>query len=474
MSTDQPQPPTSEPPTAEPPTQTATIKLADAIKMGQALHRRGLLPEAESIYRQILSVAPDQPEALHFLGVLFHQAGRYDDALKLIHAALEVDPAYAAAHNNLGNVLKEQDQPQKAEAAYRRAIELAPDFADAHNNLAAVLADLERFDEAMAACRRAIELSPELADARVVLGTALAEQGRHADAVDEFLRAMAVQRFHPGAVEKMAFSLLQLGRNDEAAAMYRRWLAVEPDNPRPRHHLAACTGEDVPPRAPDDYVRTVFDRFSKTFDVRLGELKYQAPSLVTNALAVELGPPQARLDVLDAGCGTGLCAAGLRPFARRLVGVDLSPGMQAKARERGGYDELIEAELTAFMNGAPATYDVIASADTLVYFGDLREVVAAAAGALKPQGYLVFTVELAEPAAAADGFRIDSHGRYSHTADHVRRALTNAGLEVRRLEEVFLRMESRQQVQGWLAVARRPDGGTGFRPGAGPSTDRNS
>src|SRR5437588_469797 len=112
MNTEQP-PPAS----AEPPLQSVNMTLADAIKIGRTLHRRGLFPEAENVYRQILAAAPDQPEALHFLGVLFHQAGRHEDAIRLIRAALEVDPAYADAHNNLGNVLKEQDQLQAAEVA---------------------------------------------------------------------------------------------------------------------------------------------------------------------------------------------------------------------------------------------------------------------------------------------------------------------------------------------------------------------
>jgi len=67
----------------------------------------------------------------------------------------------------------------------------------------------------------------------------------------------------------------------------------------------------------------------------------------------------------------------------------------------------------------------------------------------------VFTVELAEPDAAPDGFRIDREGRYSHTSDHVRQALIEAGLAVKRLDEVFLRMESGSSVRGWLAVGRR-------------------
>ena len=47
--------------------------------------------------------------------------------------------------------------------------------------------------------------------------------------------------------------------------------------------------------------------------------------------------------ILDAGCGTGLCGPLLKPWARRLVGVDLSGGMLEKARALQLYDEHIES-----------------------------------------------------------------------------------------------------------------------------------
>jgi predicted TPR repeat methyltransferase len=43
------------------------------------------------------------------------------------------------------------------------------------------------------------------------------------------------------------------------------------------------------------------------------------------------------LDVLDVGCGTA-CAAMLAPYARRMVGVDLSAKMLVQAEERHVYD----------------------------------------------------------------------------------------------------------------------------------------
>ena len=92
------------------------------------------------------------------------------------------------------------------------------------------------------------------------------------------------------------------------------------------------------------------------------------------------------LDVLDAGCGTGLCGPLLAPYARRLVGVDLSERMLDQARARDVYDELVKGELTEYLAASAGTFDAIVSADTLVYFGPLEAVAEAAERALRPGG----------------------------------------------------------------------------------------
>jgi predicted TPR repeat methyltransferase len=70
--------------------------------------------------------------------------------------------------------------------------------------------------------------------------------------------------------------------------------------------------------------------------------------------------------------------------------------------------------LSAHLCSTSETFDLIVSADTLVYFGDLKAIVAAFAGALRPNGLLVFTLERAAADTADAGFRLELHGRYSH------------------------------------------------------------
>jgi predicted TPR repeat methyltransferase len=144
----------------------------------------------------------------------------------------------------------------------------------------------------------------------------------------------------------------------------------------------------------------------------------------------------------------------LRSRARRLTGIDLSPGMLAKARERQVYDDLQEAELVAFMRAHPASYDVVISADTLVYFGVLEDALQAAAGALRSGGTLAFTLE-SGPANSAEKFRLHPSGRYTHGEAYARECLAAARLEVLAFERGVLRKEGPADVAGHVIIARK-------------------
>jgi predicted TPR repeat methyltransferase len=434
--------------------QPQELGIVEAMALAQELRKDERLEAAEELYRRILAAAPDYADALHFRGVVTFQLGRAEDAERLIRRAVELAPDYADAHNNLGNVLQRQKRFAEATTCYEHALALRPDLADAHSNLGNTLHQQERYDEAVSCCQRAIALRPDMAEAYLNLGKALMELERLAEAWAAFRRALELRPFHVESYRYLGMVLYARGRIDEAADVYRTWLSHDPGNPVARHMLAGCTGAAVPTRASDTYVRNVFDVFADSFDAVLGRLQYRAPALVAQAAAAVLGPPTARLDILDAGCGTGLCAEHFKPFARRLVGVDLSIEMLKRAAMRRLYDELILGELTAFVGAIPEAWDHVVSADTLVYFGDLMPVMAAAHRGLRPGGHLVFTLERFDE-SLPEGFKINPHGRYSHTEAYVRGVLAAARLEPRQIAPVHLRLELKKPVDGLLVVAAR-------------------
>ena len=256
---------------------------------------------------------------------------------------------------------------------------------------------------------------------------------------------------HPEARRLLALAHYTLGEVDKAISVFEEWVREEPDDPIARHMLAACSGRDVPERASDAFVEKTFDSFAASFDAKLASLAYRAPSLVAEMLAHAGVAASRSLDVLDAGCGTGLCGPLVAPYARRLVGVDLSEGMLARARARNVYDELARRELTAYLRDSPASFDVIVSADTLVYFGPLDAVAAAAAGALRPGGVLLFTVEELSDGA---GYSINPNGRYRHASGYLERVLADAGLECE-IVPAELRLEAGEPVAGLVVRATK-------------------
>jgi predicted TPR repeat methyltransferase len=157
--------------------------------------------------------------------------------------------------------------------------------------------------------------------------------------------------------------------------------------------------------------------------------------------------------VLDAGCGTGLCGSLVRDLCRTLIGVDLSTKMLAHAQQRGCYDELQTAELGAFMRSRPRAFDAIVCADTLVYFGDLAEPLAAAHAALRERAPLVFTVEALLGKVAEHQLEIS--GRYSHSDDYLQRVLRESGFDGTSIQSRTLREERGTGVAGYVVVARR-------------------
>ncbi len=385
------------------------------------LHKAGRLAEAEAAYMVLLRARPNDADTLHFLGMLRLHQKRPAAAIEFIQRSLKIAPNNSHAWNNLGNLLLTEKREVEAEEAYKRATNLNPDMAEAWFNLGVLFRRKRQPEEALKSFRNVIDSNPR------------------------FSRAY----------ESLGLLLYRMGQPKHAAETYRKWLEVEPNNPVARHMVAATSGEHVPERAADRYVAQLFDSFASSFDESLSNINYAAPQLLAAALAERVKFGEGTFDLLDAGCGTGLCGVLLRSSSKRLVGVDLSPGMLAKARERGIYDELLEAELCACMRAHPSAFDIVNCADTLVYFGALEEAAAAAATCLRPGGVFAFTVE-AEPEEAQHGYRIQAHGRYAHRAGYVTDVLTGAGFGAPEIEAVVLRKEGGEDVKGHLVVARLP------------------
>lgn len=437
-------------------TEEKKVSLDEAVELAIKLHQNTQLDEAENIYQQVLQINPDHPDALHFLGVIAHQKGRNDEAVELIRKAISINSNYPDAYMNLGNVLKDIGRLDEAEKVYQSCLSLDSEHVDAMSNLGVVLRLNEKYAEALTTLERAVSIAPNHSQAHHNLGNVLKTLNRHEEAIAAYRKAIALLHSNdPIAGIATIYKNLARALHDEAIAVLKQWLVFDPHSPEAAHLLSAYTGDNIPERASNAYVTETFDDFAGSFDDILTKLDYQAPELVQAAVQAHIAKADKQLMVLDAGCGTGLCGVLLRDYANQLIGVDLSKGMVDKARGRNIYDDLVVAELTDYMQKHADNYDLVVSADTLCYFGDLAKVLSSVSSSLTKQGVLVFTLEKTQEARPGESYRLNPHGRYAHSQEYVTEVLLQSGMKVVKLTIEKLRKEEGKPVIGMVITASK-------------------
>ena len=212
-----------------------TLTIQQAIDLAAQHHKEGRLSQAETAYQRILESDPNQPIALHLLGVVAHQTGKNDVAVDLITRAIAIDPDLAEAHSNLGTALRGLGKLEEAVTSYHKALALKPDYADAHNNLGNALKDLGKPEEAVASYHKALNLKPDLAEAHNNLGNALRDLGKPEEAISSYQKALNLKPDYVNAHNNLGLALRELGRLEDALQIFESI-----DTPECYAHVLEC------------------------------------------------------------------------------------------------------------------------------------------------------------------------------------------------------------------------------------------
>jgi len=468
-----------------PPPPSAAVGLT---REGLARFAVGDYRTAEQAFRTVAEVAPHEALSWNNLALVLVAVGELEQAVPALRRSLGIDPAQFAAWLNLAAALLRLGRAGEAEAACAEALALDPVSADAWQVLAMIHVHAEDFAAASLAFARTLELAGEDAALRLNLGAALLKCGRFDEAAASLGRAVALDPAAPLALEVKRMcdfivaaiagdmaqaravypegrfaspaeadrvfrtALLYLDWADRRPAAIRvaeAWTAMNPQSVEAAHMRDAALSRVVQ-RQPAELVSQAFDDIAEDFDDRLvRRLAYRGPELLAALIAPRIAA-EGRLDVLDLGCGTGLCAGFLKPYARRLAGIDLSAGMLAKADALGLYDRLEVADLLAMLGEASAQWDLLVAADTFPYLGDLAPVFEGAARALRPKGWFLFSAE------AADGetYVLKGNGRFAHGLGYIQ-ALAAGSFEIAAHACAILRREAGSPVDGDFYLLQR-------------------
>jgi predicted TPR repeat methyltransferase len=441
---------------------------------------------ASVILATAAALSPNSAPLWQDLGFTLQAIGERSDAREAFERSLALDPAPARAWLGLAMIANELEDKDGAEAAYAAALNRDPQLSEAAFGLGLLCFEQRRYTEAAGHWRAAIATGCQNSNVHIGLAQCLFFMGDFAGSARAFERHIAsgpadpivIQRFaltrfletaiaddteaaheayrgaagphaeDPKIVARSAFSLLSgYGYREAALRIGRERLSSEGADPVQRYLLDAIAGVKLE-RAPRDYLVSYFDHFAEGFDKQLVEvLGYRVPEQLIDMIAAT-GSQLTR--AVDLGCGTGLAGPGLRVARSRLVGIDLSPRMLAKAAERGCYDALIEVDMMTFLEQTSERFDLLFAADTLVYLGGLDDFFAAAARVATPGGILAFNVETT---ALANWVLLPS-GRFAHRLE----ALLASALPwftLRSSQPAFLRVEANQRVDGALVLLER-------------------
>jgi predicted TPR repeat methyltransferase len=345
-------------------------------------YQTGRYIEAEKLSISITQEFPKNQFGWKILGAVLLKLGKKNESLDICKKSLQLAPNDSEAHNNLGVILQQLDRLSEAEASFRQAITLKPNYTEAHINLGNALREQDKLKEAEASFRQAVTLQPDLAVAQYNLGKIYKKIGKNSKAVECFEKT------------------LELSPEDLLGATLQ---------------LATLGKRKIPDKTPENFMQGFYKKKYKYWsNLEKKKHKYRGHLLIENAFKKTHNNIE-KIDILDMGCGTGSLAKILRPYARSLVGVDLSPSMLLKAEEICLYDSLYKKDLSQYLSEVSNHYDTIIAAAVLIHFYDLDNIFFLIKDSLKINGKFVFSIF----EETQKNRNLNSFLMYAHSDDYI-------------------------------------------------------
>lgn len=407
---------------------------------------------AKQYLTQVLAAEPDHISARYHLGQIYLQISDYDQACLTFTKVLQKQPEHIDACHDLALCDIEQDKFQSAIDRLSKVLKKQPSYCDAHYHLGIAYLRQGEYSDALPHFLKQLEIQP-YTECYFNIGVLLMYEGRQPEAKEYF--EITLQR-DPNHVDSLInLGVMALKSNDSRSALdaYKRALAIQPDNDEVRHIVNALEqNHNSDKQAPASYVKHLFNQYSPYYDHHLKQaLQYQVPDLIYDLLSTQTYLQNNRWDIADLGCGTGLMAERLAPFAESLIGIDLSECMLEVACQKNLYSQLICDDVTAGLSQC-TEFDFITAADVFTYLGDLQPVLQQCFAHLKAEGYLCFSVETQYQ---LDQFTLLPSIRYAHNPKYLQKIAEKLGFEQIDQQNIVLRQERGQAVEGLLLLWQR-------------------
>ena len=433
------------------------MNIAELQKKALQNYNQGNDKEALKYANLILYDYPKDCTAMIIKGNVLYRQGKFDDALDWYTQAVAIEPDNKIAWINSANVCNTKKDYNFAYKSAKRALAIDADDSNALTLCGNSAIELEKYDEAKEIFLRLVENDSSDFWSYNSLSQIYEKTQDYEQALSTGLKAVELSGGDKKQQLNFGYMLYEISQNgaEETAQKYaQEWLDKYPRDPIVYHMANAVLRNGGIERASVSYVRAVFDEFAGDFENVLDGLAYKVPQLISEELVKVYGiAKKTKLQILDAGCGTGLCGPILKQYAGfwGLHGLDISAKMLEVAAEKKVYDKLINQDLEKYLSVTKNKYDLIVAADVLTYFGDLSKILSGCAIALHKKGRILFSITKND--IDESNYILHPSGRFLHTKSYIEKELSENGFSVLEIKENVLRLEGEKEVIGFLIDA---------------------
>lgn len=446
----------------------------------------GETQEAQGTAEKLVKAHPNNIEYLKLLGSIYHELHLYDNAITTFTSALNINNKDFQTLSNMASSLKEINNLDDAEKYYKRSLAIQPNQPDTLTNYGLLLQNNAQLSKAIEHHNKSLQLSPNNPHALYNLAHVLSETGDKPSALSVYNKVINLIPNHVRALCDAAHLHLLNKNYDDAISCLERAIAAAPDdedthiafanlhrimknfdlakasfdevfriNPNheiAKYYLATFNNDSDVTSSPEEYVKELFDTYAETFDDQLiGKLKYKTPVLIGEMVHKHLDTDK-KHNILDLGCGTGLAGVYLKDISENMVGVDLSPKMLKKAKERNLYNELVASGIEQYYETHDFKPSIVVSADVFVYIGDISAIFTHTSNAMQKDGLFVFSTEDTD---TTNEFLLRDSGRFAHNEKYIQ-SLANANqFTLIDKEKTILRYDNDEPIYGQVYLLKK-------------------
>ena len=374
------------------------------------LYNSRYFEEALKKVNNLLKIQPNNADLHNNKGIILRALKKYNDALKCYKDAIIIDKNNPVYFNNRGNLYWDMGEEKLADKDYNKSLDINPKYYDALINLIKLRQYQELHEEAENLCLKALEINKNNNMGFKLLGISQINQRK----IDLGIKNLNIS-------QKIKFDR-----------------SIE-------HQIDILKGKEVD-TTPMEFIENTFDHYANKFDHHLiNILNYSVPNFIEKEL--NLIDKKIKFEnVIDLGCGTGLCGKFLKNKSSNLIGIDISPRILEKADKKNIYDKLICSNFIDYLKKTSSQFDLFVAADVFIYTGEISETFDLIKKRASKESYFIFSTETLNQG----NYKLQESGRFSHSENYIKQKSIENSMILISKKDIKVRKEKNKWIKGHL------------------------